>query len=93
MSTVNYFFEQPSLEAISSIKLFKEVAIEGLFYLHPHDLSDLKLLLLVGNHLIQYEVLYQTRRTTPETTSEDWQILLSKLASSCSATYGVINVG
>jgi hypothetical protein len=53
------FFEPPSLEAISSIKQSGEVVTDGLFYLHAFDSSQLKLVLSIGNHLVQYEVYFR----------------------------------
>jgi hypothetical protein len=70
MNKLPLIFEPPSLEAITSIKHSGEVVTDGLFYLHAFDPSQLKLVIFIGNYLVQYEVDFILFRIILETKSE-----------------------
>lgn len=65
MDKLPLFFDSPSLEAVNLIKQSGEVVTDGLFYIPSSDPSQLKLVLLIGNHLVQYEVFFLLPRTIP----------------------------
>lgn len=70
MDRLPLFFDAPSLEAINSIKQSSEVVADGLFYIPSSDSSELKLIILIGSHLVQYEVRKLSFRTILKAESE-----------------------